>query len=282
VLEQIENALNLIVSNTEQSGNMKELKKTIFETVSTLRTLFAKLRASGDSKTSEISKLIEKVTKLEAQLQQGSDTQARGHRTPSIVSDTILAAMTATEHGTPSSVSCLEPAGKITSCMTLPTDSVDKLYAAAVKETKAKTYKMTVRSKGTHAPDTIKQILKAKIKPSKIKFRINTFKTLNSGKVLIETNSKEETEALEKDIQAKCGDDLEINIHTLRKPRLIILNIPEDVSTTTIDDTILMQNPDLNLRKGEIVAKFSYVTKMNRDLVVEVGRIPERYYYKGR
>jgi len=32
-----------------------------------------------------------------------------------------------------------------------------------------------------------------------------------------------------------------------------------------------MQNPYLNLRKGEIVAKFSYVTKMNRNLVVEVG-----------
>jgi hypothetical protein len=33
-----------------------------------------------------------------------------------------------------------------------------------------------------------------------------------------------------------------------------------------------MQNPDLNLRKGEIVAKFSYVTKkMIRNLVVEVG-----------
>jgi len=77
--------------------------------------------------------------------------------------------------------------------------------------------------------------------------------------------------------------DLEINIHTLRKPRLIILNIPEDISTTDIEDRILMQNPDLNLRKGEIVAKFSYVTKkMNRNLVVEVGQIPGRYYYKGR
>jgi len=32
-----------------------------------------------------------------------------------------------------------------------------------------------------------------------------------------------------------------------------------------------MQNPDLNLRKGEIVAKFSYITKkMNCNLVVEV------------
>jgi len=33
-----------------------------------------------------------------------------------------------------------------------------------------------------------------------------------------------------------------------------------------------MQNPDLNLRKGEIVTKISYVMKnMNRNLVVEVG-----------
>jgi hypothetical protein len=141
---------------------------------------------------------------------------------------------------------------------------------------------MTVRSKGTHAPETIKQILKAKIKPSEIKVGINTFKTLNSGKVLIEANSKEDIEALEKDIQAKCGDDLEINIHTLRKPRLINLNIREDISTTNIEDTILMQSPDLKLRKGEIVAKFSYVTNMNRNLVVVVGQIPERYYYKGK
>jgi hypothetical protein len=55
--QQIENALNLIVCATEQSGNKKKLKKTIFETVSNLRTLFVMLRSSGDSKTSKISKL---------------------------------------------------------------------------------------------------------------------------------------------------------------------------------------------------------------------------------
>jgi len=101
---------------------------------------------------------------------------------------------------------------------------------------------------------------------------INTFKTLNSGRVLIETNSKEEIKALEEEIQAKCGGDLEINIHTLRKPRLILLNVPEDIPTTNIEDSILMQNPDLKLRNGEIVAKFSYVRKkMNCNLAVEVG-----------
>jgi len=42
--EGIENGLNLVVTTTERSGNMKkELKETIFETVSTLRNLFVKL-----------------------------------------------------------------------------------------------------------------------------------------------------------------------------------------------------------------------------------------------
>jgi len=37
---------------------------------------------------------------------------------------------------------------------------VGKYYVTAVKEKKAKTYKMTVRSKGTHSTETIKQLLK--------------------------------------------------------------------------------------------------------------------------
>jgi hypothetical protein len=77
---------------------------------------------------------------------------------------------------------------------------------------------------------------------------------------------------LEKDINTKCGGDLEANIHTLRKPKLIILNIPEDISTTNLEVTLLSQNPDLNFKKGDITAKFSYETKKQiRNLVMEVG-----------
>ena len=101
---------------------------------------------------------------------------------------------------------------------------------------------------------------------------INTFKSLKNGKVPIETNSKEEIEALEKDIKAKCGSKLEVNIHKLRNPTLVILNIPEDISTGNLEDTLIAQNPDLNLKKGDIKAKFSYETKKHiRNLVTDVG-----------
>ena len=54
----IEGALNKIVNTTEQSGNMrKELKKTIYETVSTLRNLFVTLKGQLEEGESEIVRL---------------------------------------------------------------------------------------------------------------------------------------------------------------------------------------------------------------------------------
>jgi len=90
---------------------------------------------------------------------------------------------------------------------------------------------------------------------------INTFKSLKNGKVYIETNSKEEIEALLKVIYVKCGDKLEANIHKLRNTRLVIINILEDISTEKLEDTLITQNPDLHLVKGDIKAKLSYETK---------------------
>jgi len=50
VIEGIENALNVIVSTTGSSGNMKkELKITIFDTVSNLRKFFVKLIDTNES-----------------------------------------------------------------------------------------------------------------------------------------------------------------------------------------------------------------------------------------
>jgi DNA-binding protein YbaB len=69
VEDEIENALNLVVSTAEQSSNMrKALKEKIFETLSTLGQLFVKIKISGDRKLSEINNLI-KVSKLERELQ---------------------------------------------------------------------------------------------------------------------------------------------------------------------------------------------------------------------
>jgi len=125
-----------------------------------------------------------------------------------------------------------------------------------------KLFKLTVTVKGNQSPETIKGLLKSKINPTEIKVGINTFKSLKNGKVLIETNSKEEIEVLEKDINAKWEGQLEANIHKFRSPRLVI---SEDISTGNLEDTLIAQNPDRNLKKGDINARFSYVTKKHSE-----------------
>jgi hypothetical protein len=113
---------------------------------------------------------------------------------------------------------------------------------------------------------------KTKINHTEIKVGINTFKSLKNGKVLIKTNSKDEAEVLEKDIYTKCRGDLEANIHKLRNPKLVIFNILAHISTKNLEDTLMAQNPDLNLKKRDIKAKFSYKTKKQIcNLVMEVG-----------
>ena len=56
------------------------------------------------------------------------------------------------------------------------------------------------------------------------------------------------------------------------KTLVTILNILEDFSTTNIKDKLLGKTPDLKLRNGDVVAKFSYKKKKHiRNLVMGVG-----------
>jgi len=74
------------------------------------------------------------------------------------------------------------------------------------------------------------------------------------------TNTNEEQETLGKDIN-KFGDRLETHKHKLRNPRVVILNIPDDITTSNIEGTLITQNTGLNLANGDINAKFICATK---------------------
>lgn len=251
--ERIENALNKIVTTTEQSGNMrKDLKKIIFETVSTLRNVFVCMESSRDEQKAQISELEREVSDLRTKLQAAATGTSKGRCGPSI------------NHSceTAQNDRCVPPSG----------GKKGKLFSDVLrKETNQRRYKLTVRSKDNQTPEIIKGLLKSKINPTEIKVGINTFKSLRDGRVLIETPSKEEIEALGADINAKCSGQLEVNIHKLRNPRLVIYDIPEDITKENAEGILITQNPDLKLGNGDINAKFCYKTKKGRNLVIEVG-----------
>ena len=62
----------------------KELKHTIYETVSTLRKLFVKLKDISDGKSRTITELETLVASTKAELEGVRDKTAKGQATPSI------------------------------------------------------------------------------------------------------------------------------------------------------------------------------------------------------
>ena len=91
------------------------------------------------------------------------------------------------------------------------------------------------------------------------------------GTLQIEAGSKEEVKILTRDITEKCADTLDVHVHRLRNPRLVIY-IPEEISTENIEETLPVQNPEYNLKTGDITTKFTYETrKRTHKLIIEVS-----------
>ena len=274
VSDAIEEALQTIVSTAEQSGKLrKELKHKIFDTVSTLRNHIVKLFETIDSNIAEKTTLAKQVVDLEAKLVQTREMKAKELGKPSSAENNGLAAKF-TRKGAPSD-GCAskesEPLGN--NGEKDATQGGSKLYSeVAGGRTSKQLYQLIVKSKGNNMQEGgVKGILTTKIIPFELKVGINKFKLLNNGGVIIGTNTEQELEVLGKEIELKCGEELQANVLKMRKPRLVIHNIPEDTSITNLEETIMTQNPDIGLKKGDIETKFIYTTKnKGRNIVLEV------------
>ena len=88
----------------------------------------------------------------------------------------------------------------------------------------------------------------------------------------IETGSFQYAETMDNSINDKLGDKIETHIQRPIKPRLKIINKPEEITTDIIEDTLMAQNPQTFVGKGEIIPKFTYQTKRHRrNIVIEVS-----------
>jgi len=68
--------------------------------------------------------------------------------------------------------------------------------------------------------------------------------------VQIKRGSIQEAETITNNIKDNLGDKMETNIQRPRKQRHKIHDIPEDISTHNVEDTLIAQNPDLGIEKG--------------------------------
>jgi hypothetical protein len=154
---------------------------------------------------------------------------------------------------------------------TPPSGGQRKQYAEVLAGKNGIRYKLTVKSRDKQTTETVKKIIKSSIDPTQMKIGIRTFKGLQDGKVLIEADTENDIQAIQNQIRDKCGERLETNVQKKRNPRLIIYNVPEEITLENAADIISDQNPELALTKEDITAKFIFKNKRNaRNLVIEL------------
>ena len=262
VTRDIEVALNKIVYTTEQSGNMrKELKKTIYETVSTLRNLFVTLKVQLEEGKSEKERLESELRDTKLILNERKKFSNKA--------DTVRRQETSSDRGgerpTPVGGQVLPPHKHLLK-------QNFKLYSDIVRGREEKKFTLTLRTKDNHTPEGIIRVLKEKVNPAEIKVGITSLKTLRDGRILIEPGSRTELNLLGDTIREEYAETLVVNMQSLRKPRMIILNTPTEITPENILEILTQQNSELATVEENIVPKFCYTTKRGtRNIVTEVN-----------
>ena len=121
-----------------------------------------------------------------------------------------------------------------------------------------KMYKLFVKSKNNQSAEYIRTLLKSKPNPTQMKVGIIALETLKNRQLLIESEKKSELEEVCKKINEVCGEELESYMPTLKNPRIIVVSIPEDITSENVAQAIVLQNSDLNLSENEIKPKFVF------------------------
>ena len=119
-----------------------------------------------------------------------------------------------------------------------------KLYSDIVAGREEKKFTLTLRAKDNHTPEGIIRVLKGNVNPAEIKVGITSLKTLRDGRVLIEAGSRAEINLLGDKIREECAETLIVNMQTLRKPRMIILNTPTEITPENITEILTQQNSE--------------------------------------
>ena len=105
-----------------------------------------------------------------------------------------------------------------------------------------------------------------------MKVGINSLKSLKNGQLLIESGNKQEAETICKTINNKCGEELEANVTRKRNPRIILFNVPEDITVDNCIGCLTTQNEVLKKQEKGMEPNFAFVDrKKNRNLVKELS-----------
>ncbi|PSN31385.1 hypothetical protein C0J52_24532 [Blattella germanica] len=98
-----------------------------------------------------------------------------------------------------------------------------------------------------------------------MKVGIKASSALKNGHLLIKTGNKEEFEVICSNINEKCG-------HKKRNPRIILFNVPEDITMDNVAEVLQAQNKELEDNTHEMKPIFQFYDKRkHKNMIVEIS-----------
>ena len=105
--------------------------------------------------------------------------------------------------------------------------------------------------------------------PTEMKVGVSTFKSLKNGNLMIQAGSRNDMEVICRNINEKCGKEMEAKGSKLWNPRMIVYRIPEEAQEENIKNSILAQNSELNIQDTDLETKFIFLDgRGNKNLVI--------------
>ena len=105
-----------------------------------------------------------------------------------------------------------------------------------------KMYNSVVKSKINQSAEYTRTLLKSKVNQDQMKVGIGALKTLRNCQLLFESEKKNDLEEVCKKIKEVYGEELESYMPILRKPRLIVFKVPEDITSENAAQAINTRN----------------------------------------
>jgi len=263
--DAVEDALNVLINVTNKSGNLRnDLRKDILKAVSDLRKELAKLKCEVEDKNKLIVDLEKKAVETNNILNalQAGEGSNGGEDHDATSLGWKINSMDSASAGD----------------WNVAVRRTRKSYSDVVADRQGtvpfdkKRFKLFVKSKNNQSVEYTRTLLKSKVDPTQLKVGISALKTLKNGQILVESDNKSDLEEVNKRISEACGGELEGYIPTLKNPRLIVFNVPEEITLENVAQAIVLQNSDLCLNESDIKPKFMFEDRRkHKNLVIEVN-----------
>ena len=134
-------------------------------------------------------------------------------------------------------------------------------------------YRVVVKPKTDKTSDETRQFIKQNLDPVKLGVGITRMTSSGDGTIILQSSNRIDSEKIAKEINDSLQASLTAEVGTKFRPRLIVYDIPPEITKETATDVIRKQNKDIVTENSFINTRTVLTNRFNntrRNLIIEV------------